>query len=106
MLDLRVALARLPDDQREALVLIGAAGHSYAEAADICGCAIGTIKSRVNRARRSLAKMLCIDPVPDFGEADQVMPGPIDAELRARRDGRRAGHVSSSPRGAAAQPPR
>ena len=52
---------RLPDDQREALVLVGAAGFSYEEAADICGCAVGTIKSRVNRARNRLADMLGLD---------------------------------------------
>jgi RNA polymerase sigma-70 factor (ECF subfamily) len=72
MLDLRVALARLPGNQREALLLVGAAGHSYVEVAEICGCAIGTIKSRVNRARKSLAGMLCIEPVPDMCEAPNV----------------------------------
>jgi len=72
MLDLRAALARLPDNQREALLLVGAAGHSYVEVAEICGCAIGTIKSRVNRARRSLADMLCIERVPDLCEAPDV----------------------------------
>lgn len=69
MLDLRVALARLPDNQREALLLAGAAGHSYEEVAQICGCATGTIKSRVNRARRALAEMLGIEPVPEIYEA-------------------------------------
>jgi RNA polymerase sigma-70 factor (ECF subfamily) len=49
---------RLPDDQREALVLVGAAGFSYEEAAEICNCAVGTIKSRVNRARNRIADML------------------------------------------------
>ena len=44
-----------------ALVLVGAAGFSYEEAADICGCAAGTIKSRVNRARNRLADMLGLD---------------------------------------------
>ncbi len=52
------SLVRLPDDQREALILVGAAGFSYEEAAEICGCAVGTIKSRVNRARNRLADML------------------------------------------------
>ena len=56
--DFRAVLVRLPDDQREALVLVGAAGFSYEEAAEICGCAVGTIKSRVNRARNRLADML------------------------------------------------
>jgi RNA polymerase sigma-70 factor (ECF subfamily) len=66
------ALSRLPDNQREALLLVGAAGHSYVEVAEICGCAIGTIKSRVNRARRTLAATLCIDPVPNMCEASDV----------------------------------
>jgi len=56
--DFRNALAQLPDDQREALILVGAAGFSYEEAAKISGCAIGTIKSRVNRARNRLGAML------------------------------------------------
>ena len=66
LLDIRVALARLPPDQREALILIGAAGHSYDEAANICGCAIGTIKSRVSRARCRLAELLSPQSDPDF----------------------------------------
>lgn len=58
MQDFRAALSQLPDDQREALVLVGAAGFSYEEAAEISGCAVGTIKSRVNRARNRLADTL------------------------------------------------
>ena len=61
MQDFRAALIRLPDDQREALILVGAAGFSYEEAADISGCAVGTIKSRVNRARNRLAGMLGLE---------------------------------------------
>ena len=61
------ALNKLPDDQREALILIGASGFSYEEAAEICGCAIGTIKSRVNRARTRLAHLLNIENPNDFG---------------------------------------
>jgi hypothetical protein len=59
------ALKRLPDDQREALILVGAAGFSYEEAAVISGCAVGTIKSRVNRARTRLAQLLSIDNAND-----------------------------------------
>jgi RNA polymerase sigma-70 factor (ECF subfamily) len=66
MLDFQDALAQLPPDQREALILIGAAGHSYDEAALICGCAVGTIKSRVNRARRRLAELLFVPSGGDF----------------------------------------
>jgi len=52
------ALDTLPDDQREALILVGAGGFSYEEAAAICGCAVGTIKSRVSRARVALAERI------------------------------------------------
>lgn len=61
------ALAKLPDDQREALILVGASGFSYEEAAHICGCAVGTIKSRVNRARNRLAQLLGLESPSDFG---------------------------------------
>lgn len=61
MQDFRAALTQLPDDQREALILVGAAGFSYEEAAEISGCAVGTIKSRVNRARNRIATMLGLD---------------------------------------------
>ncbi len=47
--DFRRALEQLPPDQREAIILVGASGFSYEEAATICGCALGTIKSRVKQ---------------------------------------------------------
>ncbi len=56
--ELRMGLAMLPAEQREALVLVGAGGFAYEEAAVICGCAVGTVKSRVSRARRALAEIL------------------------------------------------
>lgn len=56
--DFRKALVRLPEEQREALIMIGAMGLSYEEAAEICHVAIGTMKSRVNRARIRLADLL------------------------------------------------
>jgi RNA polymerase sigma-70 factor, ECF subfamily len=65
--EFRKALAQLPEDQREALILVGASGFSYEEAAEICGCAVGTIKSRVNRARTRLAQLLSIENPNDFG---------------------------------------
>jgi RNA polymerase sigma-70 factor, ECF subfamily len=65
--DFRGALAKLPADQREALLLVGASGFSYEEASVICGCAVGTIKSRVNRARTRLAALLAVDGVEDLG---------------------------------------
>jgi len=65
--ELRTALTKLPPDQREAVVLVGASGMSYEEAASICGCAVGTIKSRVNRGRTRLAQLLSIERAEDFG---------------------------------------
>jgi RNA polymerase sigma-70 factor (ECF subfamily) len=62
--DVRRALALVPDDQREAMVLVSAGGLSYEEAANICGCAVGTIKSRVNRGRKALALVLETTGVP------------------------------------------
>jgi RNA polymerase sigma-70 factor (ECF subfamily) len=70
--EFRSALAALPADQREALVLVGASGFSYEEAAQICGCAVGTIKSRVNRARVRLAEMLSIEDAQDFGPDSKI----------------------------------
>lgn len=55
MMDLSAALWRLNPYYREALILTGASGFSYAQAAQLCGCAVGTMKSRVSRARRQLA---------------------------------------------------
>ena len=65
--DFRRALNNLPDDQREALLLVGASGFSYEEAAEICGCAVGTIKSRVSRARNRLQVALDIKGPGDYG---------------------------------------
>ena len=65
--EFRKALRLLPPEQRESLILVGASGFSYEEAAQICGCAVGTIKSRVNRARTRLAEILSIDSASDFG---------------------------------------
>jgi RNA polymerase sigma-70 factor, ECF subfamily len=65
--EFREALSKLAPDQREALILVGASGFSYEEAAEICGCAVGTIKSRVNRARSRLAELLSIESTDDFG---------------------------------------
>jgi RNA polymerase sigma-70 factor (ECF subfamily) len=56
--ELRLGLAMLPAEQREALILVGAGGFAYEEAAEICNCAVGTVKSRVSRARRALHAIL------------------------------------------------
>ncbi len=65
--DFRKALDKLPDDQREAVILIGASGFSYEEAAEICHCAIGTMKSRVSRARTKLQELLQVAGQSDYG---------------------------------------
>jgi len=62
--DLHRALLTLPPERREALLLVGAGGFSYEEAANICGCAIGTIKSRVGRARVALTSMMEEGSIP------------------------------------------
>jgi len=56
--ELRQALNTLPEEQREALILVGAGGFAYEEAAEICQCAVGTVKSRVSRARKALHVIL------------------------------------------------
>src|SRR5580765_7788762 len=61
MADMNHALQRLPPEQREALLLISASDMSYEEAASVCGVAVGTIKSRVNRGRAKLAKFLFVE---------------------------------------------
>ncbi len=68
LLNLQTNLQRLPTEHREALILVGAAGLTYEEAAEICGCALGTIKSRVNRARVKLLKLLDEEESDEEGE--------------------------------------
>jgi RNA polymerase sigma-70 factor (ECF subfamily) len=58
MQDMSAALAKLPRDQREAILLVGVDGMSYEDAAKVTGVAAGTMKSRVNRARNRLAELL------------------------------------------------
>ena len=67
MQDFQRALGQLPADQREALILVGASGFAYEEAADICGCAVGTVKSRVSRARKALQDLLAVSGEADYG---------------------------------------
>ena len=75
--DLGTALLQIPVEQREAVLLV-AGGISYEEAAQICGVAIGTIKSRVNRARHALAERLSIADTEDIG-VDRVMKAAVRA---------------------------
>src|SRR6476469_4753327 len=62
--DMQRALMHLPQPQREALILVGAGGFAYEEAAEICGCAVGTIKSRVARGRVALEALLAEGKLP------------------------------------------
>jgi RNA polymerase sigma-70 factor (ECF subfamily) len=65
--DFRTALTKLHPDQREALLLVGAQGMSYEEAAEVCNVPLGTVKSRVNRARSRLAIMLDLNDEAEIG---------------------------------------
>jgi len=71
--DFKVAFMKLTDEQREALTLVGAEGFSYEEAAAMCGCAVGTIKSRINRARGRLAELMHLDDTNDLEMTDPKM---------------------------------
>jgi RNA polymerase sigma-70 factor (ECF subfamily) len=75
----RRALALLPDEQREALILIGVAGLSYEDAARLCDCAEGTVKSRVSRARRRMLEII----EHGFIDGDEVPPSAAMASLLA-----------------------
>ncbi len=79
--DMHRALLTLPPERREALLLVGAGGFSYEEAAEICGCAVGTIKSRVGRARASLTAMIEDGTVPDRASGDPAAHRAILREL-------------------------
>ncbi len=79
--DMHRALLTLPPERREALLLVGAGGFSYEEAAQICGCAVGTIKSRVGRARAALSQMIESGQIPRRSTADAVAHSAIMGEL-------------------------
>jgi RNA polymerase sigma-70 factor, ECF subfamily len=97
--DLNRALAALSPGQRAALILVSASGFSYEEAAAICGCAVGTIKSRVARARTALLAMLegrlpppvladetelpTAEPVPSTAAPQPVPSGASPARARS-----------------------
>jgi RNA polymerase sigma-70 factor (ECF subfamily) len=70
--DLRKALAHLSPQQHQALLSVAEQGKSYEDAAYLCGVAVGTLKSRVNRARTQLAEMLQMENRHDLGP-DRLM---------------------------------
>jgi len=81
--DMHRALLTLPPERREALLLVGAGGFSYEEAAQICQCAVGTIKSRVGRARATLTQMIDTGQIPRRSTDDSVAHDAIMDELDA-----------------------
>ncbi|WP_336987271.1 sigma-70 family RNA polymerase sigma factor [Altererythrobacter aquiaggeris] len=85
--DMHRALLTLPPERREALLLVGAGGFSYEEAADICGCAVGTIKSRVGRARAALSGMLEDGDIPRRSMNDATAHRAILEELDTVAEG-------------------
>ena len=86
--DMHRALLTLPPERREALLLVGAGGFSYEEAAQICGCAVGTIKSRVGSARSALTSMLEDGDIPDRAIGDPAAHRAILEELEEVAAGR------------------
>jgi RNA polymerase sigma-70 factor (ECF subfamily) len=83
---MQAALMQLPHEHREALILIGGAGLTYEEAAEICGCALGTIKSRVNRARARLLKLMDADQASDAFGGDGPEPSSSASSSQAAID--------------------
>jgi RNA polymerase sigma-70 factor (ECF subfamily) len=90
--DFRRAYWRLSDAHREVLILIGASGLSYEEAAQVCNCAVGTIKSRISRARHELAQLLSGDEAsggrsqPAAAAGATAVPGPAGDPEPAQRE--------------------
>jgi RNA polymerase sigma-70 factor (ECF subfamily) len=84
------ALSKLEPEQREAVTLVGASGLSYEEVSEICNCPIGTVKSRVHRARVHLAKLLSIEHFNDLNG------DPLAAALSAQSS-RKGGWSSEYP---------
>ncbi|MEM1106933.1 MAG: sigma-70 family RNA polymerase sigma factor [Pseudomonadota bacterium] len=80
LLALRNAINQLPDDQREALILVGAGGLAYEEVAEICDCAVGTVKSRVSRARKAVAEILDANEA-SFSSDDALQAGDVFDDL-------------------------
>ena len=91
------ALRSLSDEQREALILVGAGGFSYEDAAAICNCAVGTVKSRVARARKALMSLL--DGEESLPEPRRQGEGDAANEIMAELDRLVPGHSESVAQG-------
>ena len=83
--ELRRAMDMLPEEQREALILVGAAGLAYEEVSEITGVAIGTIKSRVSRARDRIALILAEGHVTQDGKSAQLALTALCSQIDAYR---------------------
>src|SRR5689334_4266314 len=91
------ALSCLSDEQREALILVGAGGFSYEDAARICNCAVGTVKSRVARARKALIALL--DGEESLPQDRKAGEGDAANEIMAELDRLVPGHSESTDQG-------
>ncbi|MFD1881779.1 RNA polymerase sigma factor [Paracoccus pacificus] len=80
--DFRAAFAQLPDEQREALILVGASGFSYEEAAQMTNVAVGTVKSRANRGRRRLADLLQLEEGEELEMTDPATMAVMSASTQ------------------------
>ncbi len=80
MRDFNTAFDELTPEQREALTLVGAGGFSYEEAAETCGVAVGTIKSRVNRGREHLSELMGLSDEDALEITDAVTVGIVSAQ--------------------------
>src|SRR5487761_1589698 len=94
--DLNRALASLSPGQRTALILVSVSGFSYEEASEICGCAVGTIKSRVARARETLLEILeGRQPMPALQETqDEDLDDPLLEHLAPAHRRPAPAHIS------------
>ncbi|MEQ9695920.1 RNA polymerase sigma factor [Shimia sp. SDUM112013] len=83
--DFEKAFAELTDEQREALVLVGASGMSYEEAAETCGVKVGTVKSRVNRARARLIELMSLSEDEPLELTDQATVAVVSDSILPRK---------------------
>ena len=93
--EVRRALAGLPEEQRDALIMVGAGGLTYEDAAEALGCALGTVKSRVSRARARLAALLAAgafadDEAPAAEALDSIVSEARALERNAEKRRRQA----------------
>jgi RNA polymerase sigma factor (sigma-70 family) len=90
--DVERALQHLPQSQREALILVGAGGFAYEEAAEVCGVAVGTIKSRVARGRVALEALMAGSTLKPRSEHERGPSSALDTimaevDLLSKQDG-------------------